>query len=405
MRERLSSFYEHQIADSRSAAIECLQGSDRHEAGRRWRILERDIKNTGLTNSWVWIDTWLRHFGDLPHHFAFGVENGQTIGAALVTTPRYVEGWLRTPSIFLGTNGEPRGEAIGLQSNRLLVSSNHLASFASGLMRALADSRYWSQIILRRFVPAHAYALVGAGRELGINFSTIERKSLKFDFASLKGQQDVLSSLPLKSRHIRQLRRKISLLDTPPGSLVIEWAKTPKEATDILHELVELHTVRMTSLGHRGSFSTERIRKYHEDLIEALWPYNSIVAVRIRQCERTLSCLLALVENDRIIGFKSGTSYPPQIAHLSPGVVAHLLSMEECRQRGYAEYDFGHPCHPYKQELSNAENIVIGAYALRGLRGSVAHLAHDVREGNKWPIVKRTAVFVRNAAGQGTLRT
>lgn len=232
----------------------------------------------------------------------------------------------------------------------------------------------------------------------------LREKSPKFDFACLKGQ-DVLSSLPLKARHIRQLRRKIRLLDTPSGSLVIEWAKTPEQATDILHELVELHTVRMASLGHRGSFSTERVRRYHEDLIEALWPSNSIVALRIRQCESTLSCLLALVENNRIIGFKSGTSYPPQVAHLSPGVVAHLLSMEECRQRGYAEYDFGYPCYPYKQELSNAENLVIGAYAPRGLRGSVAHLAHDVREGNKWPIVKRTAVFVRNAARQGTLGT
>lgn len=118
---------------------------------------------------------------------SLSVENGQTIGAALVTTPRYVEGWLRTPSIFLGTNGEPRGEAIGLQSNRLLVSSNHLASFASGLMRTLADSRYWSQIILRRFVPAHAYALVGAGRELSINFSTIKRKITEVRFCMPEG--------------------------------------------------------------------------------------------------------------------------------------------------------------------------------------------------------------------------
>lgn len=404
MRERLSPSHGHATLDRRSGAIECLQGSDRDEAGRRWRALEQDIDNTCLTNSWVWIDTWLKNFGDVPHHFAFGVEDGRTIGGALVTSPRYAEGWLRTPSIFLGTAGQPRGESIGIQCNRLLVSSSHLTSFASGLMRSLAASRYWRQIILERFLPAHGYALVGAAREVGIDFRTTERKSPKFDFGRLKGEQDIFSSLSLTTKHVKGLRRKLRLLDTPPGSLSIEWAESLEQATDMLQELMELHAVRMASLGQAGSFCTERLRKYHKDLLERLWLSNSIVAVRIKRWESTLSCFLALVENNRIVGFKSGTSYSPQVAHLSPGVLTHLLFMEESRKRGYAEYDFGRPFYPYKGELSNAENVVVGAHALRGIRGSVAHLNHDVLEGDRWPAVKRTGLFVRDAVRKGADR-
>ena len=405
LRQWLFPFHGYQAVDRRSSAIECLHGDDRDEAGRRWRALERDINNTCLTSSWAWIDTWLRYFGDVPHHFAFGVEDGRTIGGALVTTPRYAEGWLRTPSVFLGTAGQPRGESIGIQANRLLVSSNHLAGFASGLMRTLAASRYWRQIILERFVPAHGYALAGAGREVGIEFRTTEATSPKFDFERLQGDQDILSSLSLKARHVKGLRRKLRLLDTPAGSLSVEWAESLKQSTDMLHELMELHTVRMASLGQCGSFSTERLRQYHRDLLERLWPSNSIVVFRVRQGESTLSCFLALVEDNRIIGFKSGTSYSTQFTNLSPGVLAHLLFMEESRKRGFAEYGFGRPHAPYKDDLSNAEDMVVGAYALRGLRGSVAQLHHDVLERDRWPVVKRTALFVRDAARKGTLRT
>ena len=84
----------------RSAAIERLERGDRQEAAERWRGLERDVRNMALTNSWPWVETWLRHFGDVPHYFAFGLQDGQTIGAALITTPRYKEGGLRIPSVF-----------------------------------------------------------------------------------------------------------------------------------------------------------------------------------------------------------------------------------------------------------------------------------------------------------------
>lgn len=377
----------------RSAAIERLERGDRQEAAERWRGLERDVQNMALTNSWPWVETWLRHFGDVPHYFAFGLQDGQTIGAALITTPRYKEGGLRIPSVFLGTAGEPWQERIHLQSNRLLVSCDQLDGFALGLMGSLAGSSYWKQLVLQRFIPDHAQALIGAGETFGMSFRAVERPHPAFDFRLVPSDADILSSL--KGRHVKELRRKIRRLDTPPGSLTCEWAETSEQARDILQELMELHTVRMASLGRPGAFSTRRIRKYHEDLIEVLWPRRSMIAVRVKRCETTLSCLLALVDGDRIVGFKSGTNYAPHIARLSPGSVAHILSMEESRKRGYSEYDFGDPYYPWKAELSNTQQAMVRAHALRGPRARVVDLARQVRAGSRFPAAKRAAVLLR----------
>jgi hypothetical protein len=377
----------------RPVAIERLERGDRREAAERWRRLERDVRNTALTSCWPWVETWLRHFDEVPHYFAFGVQDGQTIGSALVTTPRYKEGGLRIPSVFLGTAGEPWQERIHLQANRLLVGCDHLDRFSLGLMGSLAGSSYWKQLVLQRFVPDHAQALMRAGQRFGLSFRAVERAHPAFDFRLLRGDADVLSSLSLKGRHVKGLRRKIRMLDTPPGSLTCEWAETSEQAKDILQELIEFHTARMATLGRPGAFPTRRVREYHEDLIEALWPRRSMIAVRVKRCETTLSCLLALVDGDRIVGFKSGTNYAPSTAHLSPGVVAHILSMEESRRRGYSEYDFGHTYYPWKGELSNTQRLVVRAYALRGPRARLVDLARQVRAGRS-PAARWAAVVL-----------
>jgi CelD/BcsL family acetyltransferase involved in cellulose biosynthesis len=387
---------------SRSAGvvkIEHIPAERRADAAQRWQELEERIGDTGVTSSWRWVGTWLEYFGDVPHYFVFGVCGDHTVGAALVTTPRYRETWLPTPSVFLGTAGEHRNEAV-CQYNRMLVAREDLDGFASGLMRALAAARGWQQIVLQRFVPEQARALAGAGREAGVNLRLEERRSPAFNFEDLPADADVLSALTMKAKHIRGLRSKIRTLDDPPGSLVIEWAQTPGQAKNILRELIGLHSGRMTGLGYCGSFSTERTRRYHEHLVDALWPTGSIVAYRIRRDAQTLSCLLGLVEDGRIIGFRSGTSYSAALRSLSPGVVAHLLAMEESRNRGYIEYDFGDPYYPYKGELSNASNELVWAYAHRGLWGGAAHFERELRAGRRWPAVRWVAIRFKEKAAR-----
>ena len=74
-----------------SIAIDLIPSCEREAAAARWQHLEQATANSGLTNSWRWTEAWLRQFSDVPHTFAFGVRDGESIGAALVTQP--VQRW------------------------------------------------------------------------------------------------------------------------------------------------------------------------------------------------------------------------------------------------------------------------------------------------------------------------
>ena len=72
--------------NSQAPVIELLPSSEQIEAASRWQDLEQSIRNTGLTNSWPWIKTWLDNYHDiLQPTFAFGKQGSQPIGAALIT--------------------------------------------------------------------------------------------------------------------------------------------------------------------------------------------------------------------------------------------------------------------------------------------------------------------------------
>ncbi|MFL5690532.1 MAG: hypothetical protein ACJ795_01895, partial [Ktedonobacteraceae bacterium] len=117
--------------DDQVTTIELVPSSERAHAASRWQDLERRIANTGLTNSWCWIETWLKLFGNVQHIFAFGTKNTQPIGAALITKSVYIYkvGSISIPSVFLGTAGEPREERTYVEYNRLLVAPENLDAF------------------------------------------------------------------------------------------------------------------------------------------------------------------------------------------------------------------------------------------------------------------------------------
>jgi hypothetical protein len=358
--------------------IDFITSSEREKAALRWQKLEQEINNTGLTNSWQWIETWLKHFGDIPHTFVFGVRDGQTIGAALVTQPlKKYKNIVPIPSLHLGTNGEPAKEGTCVEYNRLLVAPENLAAFSTELMRHLQQLR-WSQLILHGFVPEHAEALIAAGIHLGLTFPEQHKKACPtFQFAQAIGSPDIISALAYNKKRIRQSIEKMNTQAT----LQIEWAETIEQAQDILVELIELHTQRWEDVQISGGFASDRLKRYHQDLIDAFFP-ESMIVFRAKFGEQTIGCLLNFVEDKHIMGYKGGFNLALDIRKYTPGLLTHIMCMEECRKRGYNEYDFLEGEARYKTQLSNAENFLVWARAERGL---IAKALSTVRsfKGNK----------------------
>jgi CelD/BcsL family acetyltransferase involved in cellulose biosynthesis len=345
-----------------AVAVEFLPAAERPRAAAAWRELEGRLGTAGLADSWVWVETWLAHYGDVvPHAFAFGTAGGVAVGAALVTRATRQLGPVPIPTLHLGTAGEPSAETTHVQYNRCLVDPAHAAGFAAGLVGALRR-RTWSRLRLDGFDPAAAAALVQAGLAAGVPFRVEARASPVFDFRAAAGHGELLAALGANTRY--SVRRSLRLL----APLSAEWAETPARARAILGELIDLHEGTWAARGLPGAFRTARVRRYHEALVDALLPRGALIAFRVRHGDRTVGCLFNFVEGDRVLAYKSGFARFPDDNRYKPGLVSHVLCMEECRRRGFAQYDLLTGEAPYKRQLANAENVLVWAAAERGPR-------------------------------------
>jgi CelD/BcsL family acetyltransferase involved in cellulose biosynthesis len=351
--------------------IDLLPSSAQTEAAHRWQDLEQQIGNTGLTNSWLWVKTWLDHYEDTVHPtFAFGIQDGQPIGAALITESIHSIRGIPIPVVYLGTAGEPEQESAYVEYNRLLVAPQHLDAFALKLILTLQQQFRWSELRLAGFVPQHADALMRAGAYAGLLFRGERRASPAFVLqqAAKEGDPDLLSALGKNTRY--RIRHSMRLFERTFGPQRIEWAETPGQAKAILKELVQLHQQRWQRVGYLGAFHSERKRCYHEGLIDrlALWPQGSVIVMRAIYGETTIGCLFHLVDEGRhMLFYKCGFALLED-KKLTPGLVTHALCMVECQRRGLVTYDFLAGEGQYKAELSNTEQSLIWATAQRGLR-------------------------------------
>ena len=355
--------------------IDFISSSERREAARRWQTLERKINNKGLTNSWKWIEAWLKQYDHIPHKFIFGVKDGQTIGAALITLPlKKLKNIISVPSLHFGTNGESLQEKTCVEYNRLLVAPENLSAFSMELIRSLQHLR-WSQLVLHGFVPEHAEALIDAGARLGITFSEQKKEVCPtFNFSEVAGSPDIISTLRHNKKRIRS---SIEIMNAK-SPLKSEWAETIEQAQDILTELIELHTRKWENTSTPSSFQSDRVKRYHKELIDAFFP-ESLIVFRVKWGEQTVGCLLSFVEEKHILGYKGGINLSPDMKKLTPGLVTHILCMEECRKRGYHEYDFLAGEASYKTQLANTENFLIWATAERGLTMNVIDATRRIK--------------------------
>jgi CelD/BcsL family acetyltransferase involved in cellulose biosynthesis len=357
--------------------IELLPYFEQAEAARRWQELEQRVKNTDLTNSWVWTRIWLEHHHDsMQPVFAFGRRDNQVVGATLVVTDSYTRKslpMLPIARVYIGT-----GEYT--KYNRLLVAPEDQGSFALALIQAVQREFRWSELHFDGFAPEHGEALLRAGKDSDLLFRVQEDKSPAFDFqlAIDDGHQDIISALGKNTRY--NLRRSSRLFNEKYGQQSREWAETPEQAKDILKELIELNKKRWARLNQAGSFDQPSIISYHLALIDELklWPQGSVIVFRVKAGETTLGCIFHFVENEQLLFSKSGINQFED-AKLKPGLLTHLACMEECWRRSFAQkqlgkpgiarYDFlsGEGSGQYKDSLSNREGYLLSATAERGI--------------------------------------
>lgn len=340
-------------ADHDDLTLHVFARSHRAEIAPLWSQVEELVQPRALMTSWDWTETWLQHYGDVvDHSFVIAHSHGAPCAAALVThSQQYALGPLRAPVVHIGTAGEPRGESVATEYNRLLAEPAARHPFAHALTEYVRDELRPAAILLNGFAPRDAYALLDTAAPT----ETTSRPCPVFDLRSARDEaSDVLSALGSGVR--RRVRRSLKGF----GPVQTEWAETPEQALDILDELAALHQRRWQALGKPGAFSSKRFSGFHRDLVERLLPLGQVILFRVRNASGTIGCLLSYVDGDDVLFYQSGFTETDD-NKLKPGLTCHLLCMQECLERGFGDYNFLTGDARYKDELATVEREIIDA--------------------------------------------
>ncbi len=310
-----------------------------------WRELEQRLGNQGLSNSTVWIDCWLQHYGDfIPHHFLAAFEGEVARGIALLTTGVQQQlGPFGVQTVHLGTAGEPPGQSVVVEYNRPLIQAGHEPAFIQGLWQHLQHDLRWEQL---RLDGLHPDDLVH-WQNLLPKAEVRRRESRYCDFAAVHASgKELLAQLGSSTRS--NIRRRLKKY----GPLECQWATNSIEAELFFAELIELHQARWQAAGQPGAFASSRFLTFQSDAAIRLFSAQRAALFRVRHNGSTLGCLFLLNDKNRLLDYLSG--FADFEEHPSIGLLTHSLCMESALQRGYAAYDFLVGEKQHKQNLSNA---------------------------------------------------
>lgn len=337
-----------------------LASSRRDEALGHWRQLENRFTGEGggvpLAVSHPWTRAWLEHYGDVvPHEYLLLRDATGPVGLTLLT--RHLGrgfGPFREHARHLGTAGEAHGESVCVEHNHLLVLPKHRRLFQELVVAHVLHDKSWESFRLDGFTETEAQGLQAELPGFEVRYRDAPYYNLK---AARDAGGDPLDRLGRSTRqNTRRLLRKYGEINT-------QWAETVAEARDIFDELVTLHQARWKAAGQPGAFHSRRFLGFQRSLLEQSFAGTEfprqVVLFRARHQGQTIGCLMLLIDGRRLLDYLSGFADFNVVT--SPGVVTHVLCLQEALRRGLDEYDFLVGEKRHKDNLSTDVNRLVWA--------------------------------------------
>ena len=341
-----------------AASVRLLSADNVAPARAAFVGLEQRVgaSNVAVAASWTWVAAWLRQYADVVGcRFAVGELDGRICGAALLCHAARRSGdlWLRR--LHVGTAGEPKHHSVFAEDNALLAAPGDEAAFAAGLLSTLRADESWDELLFDAYGPADAATLKRFEPGLVLRPEVSPYTDL---FRARDGGGEVLGLLRtgVRQRFRSSLRRY--------GDLRTQVARSA-DASDVLDDLIALHQARWTAAGHRGAFSSPRFAAFHRSVAPRLVAEGRAILFRVATASgTTIACLYGFVQHGRFLFYQSGLALTVDNRD-RPGLVAHVLLMQACAERGLEAYDLLPGDSRYKRELATDERELVWATARR----------------------------------------
>ncbi|WOH67887.1 GNAT family N-acetyltransferase [Bradyrhizobium sp. BWA-3-5] len=318
-----------------------------------WQELEARVSHPFFL-SWLWIGTWLRHLpaGSQPH-VLIARSSSQIVGLAIICRRR---AWSFGPHArarwLLNETGDTRFDRLSIEYNNILAEQPD-AIISAGL-DALTSRLYHSdQLVLSAIDPDLELAACRAADRAGLMTEVKQASPAPWvDFAKFRQQgRNYRATL---GRSTRQAVSRAMRLYAERGPIELRIMETTPEALAAFDLLSDFHWSRW---GRKGSFANPGFRPFHEELIARGVPTGAVRISRTLVGDQTIGVLYNFVHDGCVLNYQSGFLYESD-ARLKPGLVSHVLSIEDSIARGERGYDF--LAHPggHKSHLSNSEHAM-----------------------------------------------
>lgn len=297
----------------------------------------------GFFLSWSWIGSWLDRLSEPPLLLRAADAGGTTLGLGLFAVRTVRRHLLRIRQLHLHQTGRPDFDRVSIEHNGLLLDPR-IAGHEGRLIEALLRTRRelgWDELVLGGV----DQRLVEASARCGF---AVETDRLQPHYVvDLDGTESWSSRLSSNARS--QLERAARRAEAH-GSLVLDVASSPDEASGFLHELERLHTARWLARGKQGGFATDEIWRFHHDLIARGQPLGEVELLRGRAGDAVLGYLYQFRRAGIVSAYQSGIA-PADDNRDKPGLILHRMAIERAITMGDRRYDLLAGDARYKRSL------------------------------------------------------
>jgi CelD/BcsL family acetyltransferase involved in cellulose biosynthesis len=304
--------------------------------------------------SWLWIGTWLRHLPQRAQPYVLVARSSsRVVGLAIVCRRR---AWSLGPHSrarwLLNETGDAGFDRLYIEYNGILADRSSADTVRAACLVALTKcmSRR-DQLVLSGIGPELELSACRTADLAGLAAEVkVEDKALWVDFAQLR--ENGGSYRAALGRSTRQSVGRAMRLYAERGPVEFRMMQSTSDALEAFDLLASLHQARW---GFWGSFGNPSFRRFHEDLIASGLPTGAVRISRTLAGDQTIGVLYNFVHDSRVLNYQSGFVYEPD-GRLKPGLVSHVLAIEDSIARGESGYDFLAGPAGHKSRLANAEH-------------------------------------------------
>jgi hypothetical protein len=315
---------------------------------RMWRDLEGRADGSFFL-SHLWIGCWLKHLpADIRPHLLTARRNDRIVGLA-VLCPQTIRrfGLLPGRRWLLHETGDARVDRLAIEYNGILADRDCADEVTASCLNWLAhhgDELVLSGLAsdterLARRTTATILETTRTDETHWVDLETVRRAG--GDYRAGLGR----NTRSAVSRALRLYGQR--------GAVEYRIAATADEALIWFDALERLHQATWQARGMSGAFDNPLFRPCHRDLIAGAVPSGAVRLCRIAAGNSEIGYLYNFVWRGTVLNYQSGFAYEPD-NRLKPGLVSHVLAIEDTLIRGEGRYDFMAGPAGHKPLLSNA---------------------------------------------------